>query len=60
MMRHLEILKKKERMSEDALKFSFSGRRSYDKSLRKLLRLGLIETIPENEMALHSTWRMGW
>jgi hypothetical protein len=44
-------------MSEDALKFSFSGRKFYDKSLRKLLQLGLIENISENEVAVPSTWR---
>jgi hypothetical protein len=45
-------------MSEDTLTLSFSRRKSYDKSLRKLLQLGLIENISENEVAVKSTWRM--
>jgi hypothetical protein len=48
---------RKEWMAEDALKPIFSGRKSYDKALRKLLQLGLVEKW-ENDVAVKSTWRM--
>jgi len=57
LMRWLKIFGWKELRSEDPLKPIFSGRKSYDKAIRKLLQLGLVENIRENDIGVKSTWR---
>ena len=57
LMRCLKMFGRKEWILEDALKPIFSGRKSYDKALRKLLQLELVERW-ENDVAVQSTWRM--
>jgi hypothetical protein len=56
-MRCLKIFGRKEWMLEDILKFIFSGRKFYDRALRKLLQFELIEKW-ENDVAVKSIWRM--
>jgi hypothetical protein len=55
LMRCLKI-GRKEWMSEDALQPIFSGRKSYDKALRKLLQLGLVEKWENDSTQIDRTW----